>query len=46
MTEVDQDYEAMARLSEEHDSAEIGLANAYELWEQLQAELVVDWSTG
>jgi ATP-binding cassette subfamily F protein 3 len=38
IAEVDQDYEAMARLSAQHSEAETALDQAYTEWEALQAE--------
>ncbi len=38
IAEVDQDYDAMARMSAEHAEAEAALSNAYEMWESMQTE--------
>ncbi|MBX3071892.1 MAG: ABC-F family ATP-binding cassette domain-containing protein [Thermomicrobiales bacterium] len=38
IAEVDQNYEAMARLNDDHELAEAALNEAYELWESLQEE--------
>jgi len=42
IAEVDQDYEAMARLNEDHELAETALNEAYELWEGLQDDMRIE----